>query len=81
VKVPPALEYLARQALQHLLDQRPMTIAHAANWQREPGFPLPIKRGTPDADGITHQSYRPLAILEYVHDSLAAPRHVKETDA
>lgn len=61
---------LALQAVHYLLMQRPMGITHQAGWKRE-GFPLPIKRMAPDADGTTTQEYRPLAILEYVQDVLS----------
>jgi len=55
---------LAQQALQHLLAGTPMTITHV----RPAGFPLPIKRMPDNPDGTVTQSYRPIAVLEYVGD-------------
>ena len=68
---PAILAYLATTAVQHLLAQTSMEVSHAPGWQRPPNWPLPVKRGTPDAGGQTRQAYRPLAILEYVNDTLA----------
>lgn len=68
---PAILKYLATQAVQHLLAQTNMVVTHASGWQRPTNWPLPVKRAQPDADGSTSQAYRPLAILEYVHDTLS----------
>lgn len=64
------IQILANKATYYLLKQQPMPISHEAGWKRE-GFPLPIKRMLPDADGTTTQEYRPLAILEYVQEVLS----------
>lgn len=64
------LTSIAAQATHYLLLQQPMTITHAAGWERN-GFPLPIKRMVADSDGTTTQDYRPMAILEYVHEVLS----------
>lgn len=61
---------LAMQAAHYLLKQQPMPVTHAAGWKRD-GFPLPIKRVAPDANGDTTQEYRPLVILEYVQEVLS----------
>lgn len=64
------IEILANQAAYYLLKQLPMPVTHDAGWSRD-GFPLPIKRMEPNADGTVDQDYRPLAILEYVHEVLS----------
>lgn len=77
------LKTLARQAVEQLLLQRPVAVTHAAGWERN-GFPLPIKSMPPSANGSTTQDYRPLAILEYVHESLsgdAAKRRASDRKA
>ena len=61
---------LAFDAVSCLLAQIPVTVTHAAGWERD-GFPLPIKRMTSADDGSVTQDYRPLAILEYVHEKLS----------
>lgn len=68
---PVALIYLANLATKHLLAQTSVPITHDAEWQRPTNWPLPVKKGTPDAQGSVQQNYRPLAILEYVHSALA----------
>lgn len=68
---PAILAYLATTAVQHLLAQTHMTVAHQPGWQRPTDWPLPVKKAQPDADGITRQAYRPMAVLEYVHDTLS----------
>lgn len=62
---------LAHQALQHLLAGTPMQITHV----RPVGFPLPIKRMPDNPDGTVTQSYRAIAVLEYVgeHAPIAPP--------
>lgn len=64
------LQILAHTATQHLLTQTPMEVVHPPAWERN-GFPLPIKKGTPEPDGTLRQTYRPLAVLEYVHECLS----------
>lgn len=64
------LSNLAQRATHALLRQRPIAVTHHAGWQRD-GFPLPIKRMGQDVDGTTTQEYRPLAILEFVHEVLS----------
>ena len=71
-----ATSVLASRAVHYLLTQQPMPVVHEAGWQRE-GFPLPIKRQEPDADGTTTQDYRPLAILEYVQEVLSGEMAAK----
>lgn len=68
---PIALQYLANLAVKHLLEQTSVLVAHPAGWQRPTNWPLPIKRGTPDETGVVRQNYRPLALLEYVHETLS----------
>lgn len=68
------LHTLAQQALSHLLAGTPMTITH----MRPPGFPLPVKRMPDNPDGTVTQSYRAIAVLEYIGDMMrAAPVGVK----
>jgi len=61
---------LAQQAMEAMLTQQPVTLTHPAGWQRN-GFPLPIKREKANEDGSTTQTYRPLAIFEYIQEQLA----------
>ena len=78
------MKELAQQAVDALLEQRPVVVTHPAGWARESGWPLPIKREKPGADGATTQTYRPLAILEYIHEKLAieaAAQRAKERAA
>ena len=63
------LTSLAHEATEALLAQKPVTVKHPPNWQRD-GFPLPMVRQKPAVDGSVTQQYRPLAILEYVNDKL-----------
>lgn len=60
---------LAHEATEALLAQKPVTVKHPPNWQRD-GFPLPTVREKPDMFGYVTQQYRPLAILEYVNEKL-----------
>lgn len=62
---------LAHRAVECLLEQAPVEVTHAANWERG-GFPLPMKKMPVSPDGTQTQHYRPLAILEYVHEKLSA---------
>lgn len=61
---------LALDALESLLAQQPVTVTHEREWKRD-GFPLPIKRNAPNMDGTTTQEYRPMAILEFVQETLS----------
>lgn len=61
---------LGQMALDCILSRDPVTITHPPGWERSPGFPLPIKRMPPSGDGSVTQTYRPIAILEYVDDVL-----------
>lgn len=61
---------LAHQATECLIRQQPVAVTHPPGWERN-GFPLPIKKQKPDQEGFVHQEYRPLAVLEYVHDVLS----------
>lgn len=58
---------LAYTAVQNMLEPKPVTITHAAGWERH-GFPLPIERKASAADGTVTQDYRPIAILSFVDD-------------
>lgn len=64
------LRSLAEDALEKLFAQKNVTIKHLPDWKRD-GFPLPIKREKAAADGTVTQTYRPLAILEFVNEKLA----------
>lgn len=64
------LKALAHQATEALLQQVPVPVYHPPGWQRK-GFPLPMKRMLEDKDGGVTQNYRPIALLEYVHDVLS----------
>lgn len=71
---------LAHIATACLIEQQPVVYSRHKDDPRN-GFPLPIKRTQPDADGYITQQYRPLAILEYVNDTLSgelARRQAKE---
>jgi len=61
----------AFQATECLLNKQPVTVTHPAGWERPANWPLPIKREAPSPDGRVTQNYRPLAILEFVAESLA----------
>lgn len=54
-----------------LLAQMPVTITRHVTVERK-GFPLPMRRMPPDTDGNVTQDYRPLAVLEWVNDTLVA---------
>lgn len=69
VELTDMLKSLVEKAAESLLSQQTVSITHEANWKRN-GFPLPIKRMTASEDGTITQSYRPLALLEYVHECL-----------
>lgn len=61
---------LAHRALQALITQKPIEVTHPTGKAPE-GYPLPIVRNkTPDAAGAITQSYRPIAILEYIDKKL-----------
>ena len=63
---PKALADLAGTAVACMLNRHPVVITHEAPYDRPRGWPLPIKRmpiGQP-------QSYRPLAILDYIEYAL-----------
>lgn len=64
------LHELALNAVEALIEQKALTVRHWPGWIRD-GFPLPIKRMPPLADGSVVQEYRPLAVLEYVQDVLS----------
>lgn len=60
---PQQLAYLAVMAM---LERKPVEMNLAADWQRPHNFPLPIE-ATPLPG---KRCYRPLAILEWVDDTL-----------
>ena len=57
---------LVSVAAEALLTQQPVRLLLPAGWERPNNFPLPIKR---EPAGTT-QSYRPLAMLEWVDAEL-----------
>lgn len=65
------LTALAALATDCLVAQMPVTITRHVTVERN-GFPLPMRRVQPDADGNVIQDYRPLAVLEWVNDTLVA---------
>lgn len=65
------LTALAALATDCLVAQMPVTITRHITVERK-GFPLPMRRVQPDADGNVTQDYRPLAVLEWVDDTLVA---------
>lgn len=65
-----ALRGLAMNATAALLAQTPVSVTHPAGWQRD-GFPLPMVRQKPGADGSVTQQYRPMAILEHINEVLS----------
>ena len=70
---------LARAAVDALLAQQPLTLRHEPGWVRPRGWPLPLLRRAPVADGSITQQYRPLAVLEYVDEQLR-PRRAQPED-
>lgn len=72
------LKELAAQATECLLLQKPVSITHEAGWKRD-GFPLPMKRMAAGEDGSVTQQYRPLAVLEYVHEVLSGELAARRT--
>lgn len=64
------LKELANYATECMLEQMSVRVTHANGWERE-GYPLPIKCMPAAEDGTVTQEYRPLAILEYVHEVLS----------
>jgi len=74
----PATDYLhtlANAATACLLAQTPITVTRHFTVERK-GFPLPMKRVQPDADGNITQDYRPIVVLEWIGDTLL--REAKE---
>ena len=65
----PTVSSLAHAALEALLTQALVTLTHEPMWERK-GFPLPTKRMPANPDGTVTQTYRPLALLEYVDENL-----------
>ena len=65
---------LARAAVDALLAQQPLTLRHEPGWVRPRGWPLPLLRRAPAADGSITQQYRPIAVLEYVDEQLRPKR-------
>ncbi len=59
---------LALMACKALLRQQPVRMVLPEDWTRPDSFPLPIKA---DKDSPVRE-YRPLAILEWVNDLMAA---------
>ena len=65
------LNALAMLATTRMLAQAPISITRHVTIERK-GFPLPMRRMQPDEDGNVTQDYRPIAILEWVDDTLVA---------
>ena len=68
-----SIKELANRATHALLAQELLEVTHETSWERE-GFPLPVKRMPPCADGsITWVPicHRPIVILEYVQEYLS----------
>lgn len=77
------LDRLANYAVRSLLGGTTVQMTHPFDWKRE-GFPLPIKKEKPNANGDTIQQYRPMAIFEYVHEVLTgevAARNARDRKA
>lgn len=70
------LEHLGQQALAAMLAQKPVTVTHPPKWERN-GFPLPMVRQQPAADGSVTQQYRPIVIFEYIHEQLSGATKAK----
>lgn len=66
------LENLAVGATTCMVCREPVACTHGPGWKRPPNWPLPIRKGTLAPDGTLTQTYRPIAILEYVDGALAA---------
>lgn len=63
---------LAVDAVNAMLMRIPMTITHPEGWQRPENWPLPIEKVPLAADGTRTQTYRPMAIIEYVERTFAS---------
>lgn len=50
-----------------------VTVHHPAGWKRPDNWPLPAVKEHPGPDGVTVQTYRPLAVLEWCEYKLAEP--------
>jgi len=61
---------LAHRATDCLLTQTLVEVTHPVDWKRD-SFPLPMKKMPISPDGTQTQNYRPLAILEYIHEKLS----------
>ena len=59
---------LALMACKAMLRQQPVRMVLPEGWERPDSFPLPIKA---DKDSPVRE-YRPLAVLEWVNDLMAA---------
>lgn len=65
------LEAVAEWALEGLLAQQLVPIQLPPKWTRPDFFPLPhTKLAIEHPDGSVTREYRPLALLEYVHEVL-----------
>jgi len=62
---------LAAKAHYGLMYQTLVEITHEAGWVRETGFPLPVKKNQKNADGTLTQQYRPMAIFEFIQETLS----------
>lgn len=71
------LPTLVAAASTALLTQQPVQMTLPADWTRPHNFPLPVKR---EPAGVP-QSYRPLAVLEWVDAELRGENKAREMSA
>jgi hypothetical protein len=72
MSAPINLRTLALAATNAMLNRDTVSWSHHASEARPEYWPLPIKREPAGPDGLVTQKYRPIALLEYVEDRLAA---------
>ena len=64
------LKTIATLAVEHLLQNTPVVLTLPPNWERPEFFPLPITRDKKSKGAGAKQSYRPMALLEYVSETI-----------
>ncbi len=67
------------RALHGLIYQTLVEITHEAGWVREQGFPLPVKKQQANPDGTLTQQYRPMAIFEWIQETLSGEIAARKT--